>query len=116
MIGPKILELIFNFDVIYFVLRVITLMYEEFASNNLVFLLGRMGEESPLNNCNPDGDDCDKDNFKETLKNFIIGAVLWIGSIIVLYIQFSLNKPTDTLDKKIGDSIKEILELIPGTK
>lgn len=108
--SQKILELIFNFDVIYFVLRVITLMYEEFASDNLVFLLGRMGEESPLNNCNPDGDDCDKDNFKETLKNFIIGAVLWIGSIIVLFIQFSWKKPPDTLDKTIGDNIKNVLE------
>jgi hypothetical protein len=108
--SQKILELIFNFDVIYFVLRVITLMYEEFASDNLVFLLGRMGEESPLNNCNPDGDDCDKDNFKETLKNFIIGAVLWIGSIIVLYIQFKIPKnPTNDLDTSIGNNIKELL-------
>ena len=109
--SQKILELIFNFDVIYFVLRVLTLMYEEFASDNLVFLLGRMGEESPLNNCNPDGDDCDKDNFKETLKNFITGAVLWIGSIIVLYIQFKIPKnPEEDLDKNIGDNIKNLLE------
>ena len=109
--SQKILELIFNFDVIYFVLRVITLMYEEFASDNLVFLLGRMGEESPLNNCNPDGDDCDKDNFKETLKNFISGAVLWIVSLIVLFIQFKIPKnPTNDLDKTIGDNIKNLLE------
>lgn len=108
--SQKILELIFNFDVIYFVLRVITLMYEEFASDNLVFLLGRMGEESPLNNCNPDGDDCDKDNFKETLKNFISGGGLWISSIIVLFIQFNWNKSSYSLDQIIGDNIKNILK------
>ena len=114
----KILETLFNFDIIYFVLRLIILMYEEFASNNLAFLLGLMGNESSPINCNND-DSCDTTNFKETFSNIITGIILWTLTIIVIVIQMLPKPEVQFVKEKITYIIKVMLVKVTafiGTK
>ena len=97
----KKLETLFNFDIIYFVLRLILLMYEEFASNNLVFLLGKEGSLIDCNN-----DDCDTSNFKETFAKIVTGIILWTVTIIVIVIQMLPKPEVQVVKEKITTAVK----------
>ena len=110
-------DVLFNFNLIYIILRLLTLMFEEFASNKLVFLISSISNkvESPIEqNCYDENySDTEKKNqniFEQVFQTGI-GIVLWLVLLVIVIIQMpflpQLVSTKMRLDPKIYNAIKK---------
>ena len=111
--------IIFNFNLSYIILRLITLMFEEFAAKSLVFLISKLSNQvaNPIiNNCNETESECEKskDDELEKFMQTVIGTILWFILFIVVIIQAplppwpipALAKIKPKVDFPIGNVVK----------
>ena len=121
-------EIIFYFDLIYIVLRLLTLMFEEFAANLLLFLISKMSSQVPTpvkNDCNKDDTEAckkSKAEFYEKILKIVTGVLIWIIllAVIVIQIPFPPLWNFKMIDYKIGQYIKiglnQLINLISNPK
>jgi len=113
--------IIFNFNLSYIILRLITLMFEEFAAKSLVFLISKLSNQvaNPIiNNCNETESECEKskDDELEKFMQTLIGTILWFILFIVVIIQAplppwpipALAKIKPKVDFPIGNVVKKL--------
>ena len=121
--SKKILAIVFNFTLIYFILRLITIMFEEFASSELIFLLGKSVIEASgsAGNCVSDSG-CPEKNSSDAAKHYVMAVFLCILAFMILAInmkffkvghqvgsvlQSSLSKASDLIEKEPVKSIQK---------
>ena len=121
-------EIIFYFDLIYIVLRLLTLMFEEFAANLLLFLISKISSQVPTpvkNDCNKDDTEAckkSKSEFYEKILKIVTGVLIWIIllAVIVIQIPFPPFWNFKMIDYKIGQYIKiglnQLINLISNPK
>jgi hypothetical protein len=115
MFYKNIFYVIFNFNLIYIILRLLTLMFEEFASNRLVFLISSISNQvnSPIEqNCydeNHSNSEKKNQNIFEKVFQIITGVILWFVLLVIVIIQMpflpQLVNVKMRLDPKIYSSI-----------
>ena len=76
-------------------MRLIILMFEEFAAKSLVFLISNFSDqvENPtVNDCNEEVSECEKneDDYYKKFGQTVMGTILWICLLIVVIIQAPL--------------------------
>ena len=121
-------EIIFYFDLIYIVLRLLTLMFEEFAANSLLFLISKISSQVPTpvkNDCNKDDTEAckkSKSEFYEKILKIVTGVLVWIILLVVIVIQIPFPPFWNfkMIDYKIGQFIKmglnQLINLISNPK
>jgi hypothetical protein len=125
--------IIFNFNLSYIILRLITLMFEEFAAKSLVFLISKLSNQvaNPIiNNCNETESECEKskDDELEKFMQTVIGTILWFILFIVVIIQAplppwpipALAKIKPKVDFPIGNVVKilfnKLINMVTSSK
>ena len=110
----KILAIVFNFTLIYFILRLITIMFEEFASNELIFLLGRSVIEASgsAGNCVSDSGECPEKASSDSAKHYVMAVFLCILAVMILAINMKFFKVGHQVGTVLQSSLTKASDLI----
>jgi len=117
----KILAIIFNFTLIYFILRLITITFEEFASKELIFLLGRSVNEASgsAGNCVSDSSECPEKNSSDSAKHYVTAVFLCILAVMIIAINmkfFKVGHQVGTVLQRSLTNASDLIEKNPVTQ
>jgi hypothetical protein len=119
--SEKILAIIFNFTLIYFILRLITITFEEFASKELIFLLGRSVNEASgsAGNCVSDSSECPEKNSSDSAKHYVTAVFLCILAVMIIAINmkfFKVGHQVGTVLQRSLTNASDLIEKNPVTQ
>ena len=119
--SKKILAIIFNFTLIYFILRLITITFEEFASKELIFLLGRSVNEASgsAGNCVSDSSECPEKNSSDSAKHYVTAVFLCILAVMIIAINmkfFKVGHQVGTVLQRSLTNASDLIEKNPVTQ
>jgi hypothetical protein len=120
-------ELIFYFDLIYILLRLVSLTFEEFFANLLAFLMSKINSQVKdlmVKDCNEEEKKCKTSTteLKENIMKSLFALIIWLILVAVIVIQVPIPPFWNfkSIDFKIGSSIKiaitGLINLISNSK